>query len=163
MFDKVLVPLDGSALSEAVLPWVRRLGTTSESPKIYLVRVVTPLHPLAAYEGYASIEAPAVDLATLAAEARGYLHRIAAQVGPQADAHPLVHTGEAGREIVAAARACGADLIAMSTHGRTGLGRLVLGSVADYVVRHSGRPVLLVRPDAGALRAAPAAAAAAQP
>jgi nucleotide-binding universal stress UspA family protein len=53
--------------------------------------------------------------------------------------------GPAGESVVAAAREGGADLIAMTTHGRGGLGRLVMGSVADYVLQHAPCPVLLVR------------------
>jgi len=56
-----------------------------------------------------------------------------------------VRTGEAAPEIVAGARECQADLIGMMTHGRTGLGRLVFGSVAEAVLRHAAVPVFVVR------------------
>jgi nucleotide-binding universal stress UspA family protein len=56
-----------------------------------------------------------------------------------------VRRGHPADEIVAAARETGADLIAMSTHGRGGLGRLVFGSVAQAVLRHADMPVLLMR------------------
>jgi len=56
-----------------------------------------------------------------------------------------VRRGNPADEIVAAARETGADIIAMSTHGRGGLGRLVFGSVAQAVLRHVDIPVLLMR------------------
>jgi nucleotide-binding universal stress UspA family protein len=56
-----------------------------------------------------------------------------------------VRRGQPADEIIAAARATGADLIAMSTHGRSGLGRLVFGSVAEAVLRQAGIPVFLLR------------------
>lgn len=58
-----------------------------------------------------------------------------------------VVAGSAGPAIVEAAARLECDLVVMATHGRSGLGRALLGSVADHVVRHAGCPVLLVRPD----------------
>ena len=57
----------------------------------------------------------------------------------------LVWEGEPGPAIVEAAAAEGADLVVVGTHGRSRVGRLVLGSVSDYVVRHASRPILIVR------------------
>jgi nucleotide-binding universal stress UspA family protein len=59
--------------------------------------------------------------------------------------HPMVRHGKAKDEIVAAARELNVDLIMISTHGRTGLKRALLGSVAEVVVRHAHCPVLVVR------------------
>jgi nucleotide-binding universal stress UspA family protein len=61
-------------------------------------------------------------------------------------AAPVVAIGNATDGIVWAAEREGADLIVMSTHGRSGLGRIVLGSVADAVVRRTSLPVIVVRP-----------------
>jgi nucleotide-binding universal stress UspA family protein len=69
-----------------------------------------------------------------------------------------VRYGHAAEEILDHARVSGADLIAMSTHGRSGLRRWVLGSVAETVTRHAPIPVLLLRAEAAALPAAGAAA-----
>lgn len=60
----------------------------------------------------------------------------------------LVWTGDPGESIVSAAEAEGADLIVVGTHGRGTIGRLLLGSVSAYVVRHAPCPVLVARPDA---------------
>ena len=63
-----------------------------------------------------------------------------------ANASYLVWEGEAGDAITAAAEAEGADLIVVGTHGRSTVGRFLLGSVSDHVVHHAGCPVLVVRP-----------------
>jgi nucleotide-binding universal stress UspA family protein len=56
-----------------------------------------------------------------------------------------VRRGRPDKEILSAARDAGADLIAMSTHGRNGLGRLLFGSVAEQVLRHADVPVFMMR------------------
>jgi nucleotide-binding universal stress UspA family protein len=61
----------------------------------------------------------------------------------------LVWTGDPGESIVSAAEAEAADLIVVGTHGRGTIGRLLLGSVSQHVVRHAPCPVLVARPDAG--------------
>jgi nucleotide-binding universal stress UspA family protein len=61
----------------------------------------------------------------------------------------LVWTGDPGESIVSAAEAEGADLVVVGTHGRGTIGRLLLGSVSDYVVRRAPCPVLVVRPSSG--------------
>lgn len=160
VFGKVMVPLDGSPLSEAVLPWVRQLMATGHT-RAYLLRVlpgsegddrmdnsfIAVPHPLPTPDERAEAEG----------DARAYLHQVAAFVGDEWDVRALVREGAPAREIALAARECGVDLIAMSTHGRSGLGRLVLGSVADQVVRSSGLPVVLIHPDEAAMRATPTA------
>jgi nucleotide-binding universal stress UspA family protein len=65
--------------------------------------------------------------------------------------------GEPAREILAEARDCGCDLIVMGTHGRTGLGRLLMGSVAEQVVRKAPCPVLTVKAPLPAAASRPAA------
>ncbi len=63
-----------------------------------------------------------------------------------ANASYLVWEGEAGDAITVAAEAEGADLIVVGSHGRSTVGRFLLGSVSDHVVHHAGCPVLVVRP-----------------
>jgi nucleotide-binding universal stress UspA family protein len=64
---------------------------------------------------------------------------------PQVRVERLLKEGDPVTEILSAAREAGADLIVMGTHGRTGLGRLLMGSVAEHVVRHATCPVVTVR------------------
>ncbi|HWP35898.1 MAG TPA: universal stress protein [Thermodesulfobacteriota bacterium] len=78
-------------------------------------------------------------------------------------ARGLVRTGDPARETVRAADEEGADLIVMGTHGRSGLGRLLLGSVADRVIRQASCPVVTVRETSAAAPRAPAASAGARP
>jgi len=64
------------------------------------------------------------------------------------DADCVIWEGAAGEAIVAAAASAGADLIVVGSHRRSGLGRMLLGSVSDHVVRNAPVPVLVVRPHA---------------
>jgi nucleotide-binding universal stress UspA family protein len=72
-------------------------------------------------------------------------------------AEPRLRTGDPASQIIQCALDEGADAIAMSTHGRTGLSRLVHGSVSEAVVERSPVPVLLYRPDSGAFASEPSA------
>jgi len=164
VFDRVIVPLDGSPTSEAILPAAR--AAAAPGGQLHLLRVVPP--PLAAIgvgfgDPAAVFVPPPEDDAAEWARAEAYLQRIAAHLAPGPAVHTLVRRGRTADEIVLAARELGAELIAMSTHGRTGLGLLVMGSVAGEVVRSAQTPVLLVRPDATTLKAADSAPASTGP
>jgi nucleotide-binding universal stress UspA family protein len=119
----ILVPLDGSVLAEHALPYALHLARAAGG-RLVLIRA-TPAAARDAAE------------AALAATAE----RLVAAGVP---VEPQVRAGEAGAVILEAARAREAGLIAMATHGRSGLGRWLYGSVADRVLRHADRPVLLV-------------------
>ncbi len=145
MLTTVLVPLDGSRFAEAALPLAIRLATAAGA-RLYLARANQPV-PVPAGMG---------ELAGMASnsdeEARRqgaeYLSEIAARCG-QIGGRPVefrLIEGPVGEAVCDEAGRIGADLIVMSTHGRGALGRLVLGSVADHVVRCSTRPVLVVHP-----------------
>jgi nucleotide-binding universal stress UspA family protein len=150
-YGRILVPLDGSLLAEEVLPHVvslaRRYGAAVE-----LVRAYAPPPSLLAASAASSLPGtgPVLDPAPFIAagkqEADVYLARVAARLEAAGVAVERRRPdGSPGESVVAVAREGGADLIAMTTHGRGGLGRLVLGSVADYVLQHAPCPVLLVR------------------
>lgn len=118
----VLIPLDGSALAEGVVPVVASLHPHK----------VTFLHVQEAVDTHAAAEA-------LFASARQHA------AIPAERSQALSRPGRPADAILAAANEVGATLIAMSTHGRTGFNRLVLGSVAEEVVRAAPVPVLLLR------------------
>lgn len=143
MFRKILVPLDGSPLAEAVLPHVRELAHCHNS-EIVLLRVAT--YPLFDY----SITDPRLILElreNAQAEASSYINSIAADLKREGfKITTEVVEGAVAEAIVSLAESAQADLIAMSTHGRTGIQRLFLGSVANRVVQMSKVPVLLIRP-----------------
>lgn len=146
MYKKILVPLDGSELSEGVLPYVdslaRRMGA-----QVVLLRVITApvLEPVLA-DGLAAHPVPSDDSGTRA-HAEGYLQRVAFDhFDPNVQVSYEVSGGPIAETILDYASGVEADLIAMSTHGRSGIARIVIGSVADEIVRRSNLPVLLVRP-----------------
>jgi len=141
----VLVPLDGSAFAEVALPLAARLVDRSAG-RLYLATADQPSPALVGpLEDSSSLDA-AGDACR--ADDGTYLMRTATalgSVGAGAVRVALVE-GEAGAGICEEAGRIGADLIVMATHGRSATGRVLMGSVADYVVRHAGRPVLLVKP-----------------
>lgn len=142
MYKRVLVPLDGSALSENVLPFLTEIAGPLDMT-IVLVRVLEPIQP-GLVDGGLGFDVN--DLEARRRDATEYLAPLA--VGLRArgvDTITSVRVGRAEDEILAAARDNGADLIAMSTHGRSGLGRLLFGSIAEQVLRHSDVPVFLMR------------------
>ncbi len=140
MYKKILVTLDGSALAEKVLPHVEELAKSFESEVVLLQVLKLPAIPTAP-------EASLTEDNVLAEkEAREYLERIEARLKKQhINARPVLAEGQPADEIVDYAALEKVDLIAMSTHGRSGLGRWVFGSVAERVLRAAPVPVLLVR------------------
>ena len=142
MYRKILVPLDGSALAETVLPHVVELAHRFGS-EVTLMQVRTPFLRLVATVGSEAAAAAAEAERRTAEEYLEDARRRLAEQGVTVGT--VLVEGVASETVVDQAKSGGFDLIAMSTHGRSGLRRLVLGSVADHVVRHAGTPVLLVR------------------
>jgi nucleotide-binding universal stress UspA family protein len=147
VFRRILVPLDGSELAERALPYAtdlaRQLGAT-----LTLLRVVNSLELTAAQSFSSYLPAEVYDAAFEDARraAREYLEVVASRLsaeGLQVDW--VVRTGDPAGEVIEHGREGHADLVVMSTHGRSGLGRWVYGSVADRVLRGGTIPVLLVR------------------
>jgi nucleotide-binding universal stress UspA family protein len=131
MLSTILVPLDGSRLAEQALPFGERFARAAAA-RLVLVRVVN---------------ADADSRAAAAPGARDYLDQVASRLrsnGLLCDT--LVPTGDAAVEIEGALVVSGADLVIMATHGRSGIGRMLYGSVADAVLRQTSVPVLLVPP-----------------
>ncbi len=129
--EKIVVPLDGSPLAEAALPLASEIAAASDAQIELLTVALTYDAPLESQ---------------MDSLARDSLRRVEAALREKhAHVAHKVLAGAAADEISAHARDTGADLIVMGTHGRSGLGRLILGSVADSVVSMSSVPVLLVR------------------
>ncbi len=140
MYNKILVPVDGSELAECVIPHVAAVVGERAAAQITLIYVVAPLQvPLTDPAYKKTIEADAV------AAAKRYLKRLAARFPKSADMKTEVVVGDPADSIAALASKTGTDLIVMASHGRSGVGRLLLGSVADRVLHNSKAPVLLVR------------------
>jgi nucleotide-binding universal stress UspA family protein len=143
MYERVLVPLDGSEIAEAILPFAEKLAGPVDAEAM-LVRVV---EPLSAGEAFAAGGVVAPDTLFLRQlEAKEYLARVERRLANKGiRVRTDLRSGTPAAEIVAAATSWGADLIAMATHGRGGLGRLLFGSVAEAVLRAAPVPVLMIR------------------
>lgn len=150
----ILLPLDGTALAEQVIEPALALGEPFGAAYT-LVRVNKPVvRPsyLPEGSGILGLEAELEQLDALQRQARkesqAYLDGVAAKLtarGARVSTRVSIDEEPAG-SILREAQACHADLIAMETHGRRGLSRLLLGSVADKIVRAGVAPVLLSRP-----------------
>jgi nucleotide-binding universal stress UspA family protein len=139
--DRIVVPLDGSELSEAILPVVERLAGPFDL-RIELVRAIELLPGSAAMELTPSRTETMLEMEE--ADAWSYVKKVAAPLeGKGLRVTASAEHGAAVDVILHHVKATGAGLIAMSTHGRTGMGRLLLGSVAERVLRASPVPVLL--------------------
>ncbi len=138
MFKKILVPLDRSPLAEQALGTAGAIAQASNGEVSFVVA-----HPMAAYDG--SMATPWSDARD--PEEVAYLRRITDEMarGARIVAGSTVATGAPVDAICRRAHAIGADLIVMTSHGRTGFSRTWLGSVADGVVRNASAPVLLLR------------------
>lgn len=140
LFKKALVPLDGSDESARILPHVSQVARRLEM-ELLLLGVLDP------HES----GIPQTDFSKYAVDADGrvrqYLrHQIARLAEQGVTAGAWISTGDAAEQIVGVAEHHGCDLIAMTTHGRTSLGRGILGPTTDKVVHSSPLPVLTVRP-----------------
>ncbi len=146
MFSKILVCLDGSSLSEQILPCAAEVAQRFGA-KLTLLQVLQIPSSLAAASAQGAESIIEEEMRRLAYEANQYLEGIAA---PLREGGMEVETatieGSPGDAIVEYAATSDVDLIAIVTHGRKNLGRLVFGSVADHVMRHSSIPVLSKKP-----------------
>ena len=142
MYRRAIVALDGSPVAEAILPFIVEIAGPLDL-EVVLVRVNRPIPP-EVIEG--SRHVIVEDPETSRIDAEEYLAPLAVELRKKGvRASTQVRRGQPADEIVLAAREAGADLIAMTTHGRSGLGRLLFGSVAEAVLRESRLPVFLMR------------------
>ena len=149
MFNRTLIPLDESELAEAVIPYAEEIARKFGSA-ITLMRVVefavpvVPAEPAVITSVPPQVVAEALEAEVLHAE--GYLANLCDRLnkdGVNATYH--IARGNPAKEIISYAKEQSVDLIAMSTHGRSGLASLVFGSVANEVLRKAGTPILLIR------------------
>jgi nucleotide-binding universal stress UspA family protein len=165
----ILVPLDGSATAEQVLPYVRLLATTLKA-RVKLLQVVQESYSYpypAPYEellvgatrgtaGFAPTPRLTLPSPERREQAENYLQLQAQRELREFDVDQIVHFGSPAETIVEVAEEHGATMIAMATHGYSGLRRWTLGSVTDKVVQSSPTPVLVVRAVEQPQEAAPA-------
>jgi nucleotide-binding universal stress UspA family protein len=137
MTKHILVPLDGSKEAEAILSRVQRIATMRD--EVHFLHMVPALH--------APVGLEPTHVLPLHEQAANYLRITRDLWLPDQAGLDLVRTGNPAEGILNLALEKNIDLIAMTTHGRTGLSKLFLGSVASEVVRKAQLPVLLKRPD----------------
>jgi nucleotide-binding universal stress UspA family protein len=155
MYERMLVPLDGSEVAEGILPFVEQVAGPLDA-EVVLFRVIEPPSPV---ELVASAGVVAADTFTVRdVEAKAYLSELQRRLSKKGlrIRTRVALGGPPAEEILAAIKATSADLVAMATHGRSGIGRALLGSVAESVLRASPVPVLMIRTMARGERGAPA-------
>ena len=145
MFTRIFVPLDGSTLAEQALPYAEELAGLFGA-SLHIVRVVD----VAAFERYTAYGYAAIASEGLIAdeEARCETYLLAIQRDLNCRGYHVSTEQRRGRvvpELVSAIAA--GDLVVIASHGRGGLTRVFLGSVAEEMMRRSPAPVLLVRPE----------------
>ncbi len=158
MFEKMLVCLDGSRLAEQILPYAGEQARRFKS-KVVLLQVLTteitipsPEWPAASgymyptdipTERYSSAEMSLIERQQ--ASSKGYLDQIGRSSFSGMETESVTIQGDPGDSIVKYSQDNDIDLIALSTHGRTGLERAVYGSTAEYVLKKSRTPILIIR------------------
>ncbi|MFC1896955.1 universal stress protein [Chloroflexota bacterium] len=142
ILDKAVVPLDGSKESEAVIPYIEELAAK--------FKVEVTLYHMLSLDANIYSEVQFTQTESLRASAKDYIGRVAAQLEQKGIVvmakFSEVTKGAEAEEIINLADKTQADLVAMSTHGRSGISRWFLGSVADRVLHEGNTPLLLVRP-----------------
>jgi nucleotide-binding universal stress UspA family protein len=142
----ILLPTDFSECADAALGYAADFARQSGA-RLLCLHVVEPTVPAVGYGPVAEPLPPADMGGQLEESAAGELPRLAAREECAGlEVEEVLARGEAAAEIVRVARERGADLIVISSHGRTGLGRMLFGSTAESVVRHAHCPVLVVKP-----------------
>ena len=149
MYQKILVPLDGSKLAECVLPHVEAIAEGCNVQNVMFVRVVEPVHipDSGEYDGYTpnAKDWQRMEIA-LRAAADNYLNQLLSRTKYDGiKIQSAVIPGRAAESIAEYADKNGVDLITISTHGRSGISRWVRGSVADRILRSTNVPILMVR------------------
>ncbi len=146
MSDKniIVLPIDFSELSQAALPWARRMAAVMDA-EIHCVYTVEPPHIYSALDMVPAIPLPTTE--ELGSNAASQLDDFVSQHLGGLDQKPKtsVLTGNPADQIVAYAHETGAEMIIMTTHGYSGLEHVVLGSTTESVLRHAQCPVLSVR------------------
>jgi nucleotide-binding universal stress UspA family protein len=144
MYKTILVPLDGSKRAEAILPHVEMLAHCCRA-KVVFLQVVEPVYVATGLPGMSLewnqelTEQRAKEAATYLEAWQGEFREKGIEAAMRVEQGPVVGTilQVAGREA--------ADLIAMASHGRSGLGRVFYGSVAAGLLQHADRPLLVIR------------------
>jgi nucleotide-binding universal stress UspA family protein len=149
MYQKMLVPLDGSELAECSLEEAKIVAIACQCPEVILLRVIEPDPQVTDIGGLSSESWYRNAQDKIQTEVKKYITNVADRLKKEGlKAKGVVITGSAADEILDYASKNKVDIIVMSTHGRSGVSRWVVGSVADKIIRHAPMPVLIVAPTA---------------
>jgi nucleotide-binding universal stress UspA family protein len=146
MYRKIMVPLDGSELAECVFPHVEAFIKGFNIRDVILMRVVEPENLPYRVEGGVDPEIVAEKEASRKSAAKVYLERIAKRFTQEGTVvHSEISIGRVTESLADYAEQNDVDLFIIATHGRSGVSRWVMGSVADKLLRSARVPVLMVR------------------
>ena len=147
MFQNILVCLDGSSLGEQILPYITEVALCCGCRVVLLEVTLPPSATVESLTGYYRAT-PLEKIQRDKEQAQAYLTRVAQRLRKKGLKVSCVTVpGDPGETIVGYAKKNAVDLVALSTHGRGGLGRLAFGSVADFVLKKSGLPILIRKPE----------------
>lgn len=147
MYQKILVPMDGSKLAECVLPHVEAIAKGCNVSNVIFVRVVEPMLRPTGDDYFPLEEDRELFKLDRRAVADDYLNRLVSRLKYDGvKLHTEVIVGKVAESLVDYAEKNDIDLIVIATHGRSGVSRWVRGSVADRILHFARAPVLMVRP-----------------
>ena len=143
---RILLPTDFSGCANYALPYAAAIARAAKA-NIICINVVEPIVPAVGYTGLAE----AMPIAEISEQLEDSAERempdvLGCEVLHGLDVEEVIAHGDAAAEIVRVANEREVDLIVISSHGRTGLGRIIFGSTAEAIVRHARCPVLVVKP-----------------
>jgi nucleotide-binding universal stress UspA family protein len=144
MFNKILVPIDFSEYTDDIIKYATEIAQKFGS-SIYLIHVIPNMDYFTPYESFMAAE----NIVTVQKGIEGEVAKDLEEVGRKITGIKttnIIRTGVAFVEIIDYVRSEGIDLVIMGTHGRGGLEHILIGSVAEKVVRKSPCPVLTIRP-----------------
>ncbi len=145
ILNRILLPLDGSGVGEAAVPYIQELMSRLGS-EVILFGVVPSGRHIRTVGGLDYVLYPEQDLEQVKAEAREHLDRVYQQLkGGKGKARVELRAGDIAREIIDFAQKTNISLIAISSHGHSGIAKWVFGSIAYKIVQASKTPVLVVR------------------
>ncbi len=143
---KILVPLDGSKTSEIIIPYIEELAAGLKAEVVLLEALARGIQTISDY-----VPLTEEELASDNEEAVNYLARISEQfknkgIPVSSEIRLIIQEGRAADEIIQFTGQMQADLVAMSTHGRSGFKRLMFGSAAERILLEGNTPLFLVKP-----------------
>jgi len=146
MYEKMLVPLDGSEEKEVIIPYIKELASRLNT-EVILFRVVEQEYKF--YEGaddFSHIPFSEKEMQPIRVNAKRYLEEVGSTLkDKRITLRYEVRVGSPAREIVKFAEEIGVDIVAMSTSARSGISHYASGSIVDKVVHDGNTPVFLVR------------------